>query len=553
MRQLNLLVLVLVVCSFALAQPDGRTESANAVVTITGRVAAQGKPISGVVITLWHGFSEPTPNTTTATARTEANGQYELKDVPPGNYFISATGAGFVTGKENRIFENVRQVTVVGEKALDPINFEMVAEGVITGLVTDAEGKPVPGIPISVVTEIIPDGAGPPKYAKGLHTDDQGRYRIAGLPAGKYRVAAGYKPILWGTYFGKEGYRRVFYPSAVNEAEAKVIDINAGSEVTGVDINVGRPIKAFTVRARIIDERTGQPIEGLIYSVGAFENGKLIGGAGAGDKRSNERGEIILSNVPQGEYSITVPGNKALLSQAAAPVPNYAGESAHFEVIDKDIADVEVRVTKGTTVAGFVVIEGPAGVDVLARIPQMHLTAWVETTPATPSPLVNGSIKPDGSFRMNGLRAGTLKLTVLPPAVGKPLPLRFVRTERDGVKLERDVELQAGEEITGLRLVMAYATGRIHGIVKFDDGSAAVGLNGEASILENGKIIDGGARLDSRGEFILQNLSAGEYTLAVSARDASNRYWRVEQPIRIYDDKTAEATMVLNSKTDRKP
>ncbi len=551
LRLLISLVVLLPGCYAVVAQPNASPQESS--ITITGRVQSQGKPLSGALVTLWdqkYGV-DPIERGTVATGRTDSAGNYELKNVPTGNYFIGVSAPGFVTGKENNFIEKLRFVTVAGGKSLDPFNFELVREGVITGVVTDAAGKPVTGIPITLIAEATLAGSGPPKYAENIRTDDQGRYRIAGMPAGKYRIAAGHWPLLNGTFRGQSGYRRVFYPNAVDEAGARVFDISVGSEVTDIDFNLGQPAKTFTVRARIVDERTGKPLGGLDYDLGAYLNGKRIGGRGFGESRSNDQGEIVLTELPPGEYSISVPRSKGMFRRDEPQTPNYSGESRHFEVVDKDVAEVEVRVTKAASVAGFVAIEGPAGADVLARVPEMTLTGFVETNPVTPSPMVRATIRPDGSFLLTGLKPGKLKIYVSPPVTGKPLPLNFIRTERDGMKLDGNLEVQLGDEITGLRLVMQYAASGVHGFVKLDDGSVPRGLIGMATVL--GNVPGNRSVVNQNGEFILQNLIAGEYKLIVNARDTNDRHWMVEQKIKIFDDKVSEANLVLDSKVKPNP
>lgn len=548
-RVLVPLVVMLLGCSAALAQLKAQTSDSS--ITITGTVQSQGKPLSGGLVTLWHApYGDPTERSTVATGRTDNKGNYELKNVPTGNYLIRATAPGYVSGKENNSLAMLRYVTVVGVKNVGPFNFDLLREGVITGIVTDADGKPLPGIPITLINDVIPDST--PTYAENLRTDDQGRYRIAGMPAGKYRIAAGHWPVMRGTSRGKLGYRRVFYPNAADEAEARVIDMGVGSELTDIDFNLGQPAKTFTVRAKTVDGRTDKPVEGLDFVLSVYLKEKVIGVISLQDNRANDRGEIVLQNIPPGEYMISSPGAKGLYKKDD-PQPTYSGESRHFEVIDKDLSDVEVRVNRGATVAGFVVVEGPVAVDILAKVPEMSLWGMVETNPFISTPIQRATIQPDGSFLLTGLRSGKLKLNFTAPPPGKPLPLRFVRTERDGVTLGRELEIQPGDEITGLRLVMAYATGGVHGFLKLDDGSVPQGLIGLASVRQGNNPGEERSVVNQNGEFILQNVVAGEYKLVVNARDAIGRHWMVEQRVKIEDDKISDARMVLDSKVKPNP
>jgi hypothetical protein len=76
-----------------------------------------------------------------------------------------------------------------------------------------------------------------------------------------------------------------------------------------------------------------------------------------------------------------------------------------------------------------------------------------------------------------------------------------------------------------------------------------VGTNGIAPI--NFELVLDGASFDPHGEFILQHLSAGEYTLAVFAHGANSPEWKAEQQIVIPDDKVSEVTMLLDSTPKR--
>jgi Carboxypeptidase regulatory-like domain len=553
MRLRHLISPFVLLLGFCAAGAQPKAPAQDPPIIITGRVQSQGKPLAGALITLWDQQSggDPSERSTVATGRTDAEGNYELKDVPTGNYLIAVSAPGYVTGKENDMLAKLRYVTVVGGQSVGPFNFDLVREGVIAGVVTDAAGKPLTGIPITLITDLIPDG-GPPKYAENIRTDDRGHYRIAGMPAGKYRLAAGHWPLARGTARGQLAYRRIFYPNSVDEAQARTIDLSAGSELTGIDFNLGQPATSVTVHARFVDDRTGKPVEGLEYFLSAYLKGKLIGVTSLRDSRSDNRGEIVLQNIPPGEYVISTPAAKGIFRKDD-PQIQYSGESRHFEVVDKDVGDIEVRVTRGASVAGFVVVEGPASAEVLAKVPEMSLFGLVETNPITPAPFMRTTIRPDGSFLLTGLRAGKLKLNFAPPPPGTPLPLSFVRIEREGVKFERELEIQPGEEITGLRLVMAYAASGIHGVVKLDDGSVPQGLIGLASVWQGNVNAGNRSVVNQNGEFILQNLVAGEYKLLVVAHDAIGRSWHVEQTIKIDDDKVTEAKMVFNSKVKPNP
>jgi Carboxypeptidase regulatory-like domain len=513
--------------------------------TISGRVVVGGRPLPRATITLWQQpLAEPIGNNVEAAVQCNEQGEYTITSVRPGNYFIAASAKGFISGKENKVFANLRFVNSITNGSSERIDFELVPEGRIKGVVTDADGKPIAHIPVNIFTQIEPVGSGPPAYAKDLRTDDQGNYEITKLPAGKYRVSAGYYPLTNATVFGRAGYRRTFYGGADTEASAQVIDVAQGTEVANININVGAPVKTFSVQAKIIDDQTGKEVGDLTYGLEAYSNGQRIGGA-VTHARSNDKGEIHIDGVPPGEYSIRVPGGSGIIPKGEIPLEaNIFGQSKHFTVTDGDVADLEIRVTRATTVSGFVVIEGAASADVLTRVSQMHLVAMLIS-----SPMIHASIKPDASFVVAGLKPGKVRFAFMGPVGGTPLPLKFVRIERDGAVFDQEIEVKAGEQVTGLRLVLVYANSSVHGVVNLDGGPLPPGTTGVASLLHNGKGVEGvRGELSARGEFLLQHLWAGEYTLALSVRDTVNdRYWRTEQPITISDNTVSESVVTLKS------
>ena len=514
--------------------------------TIVGTVTAQGKPLPGATITLWQQpISEPIPSNTTQVGRTNADGSYELSQIPSGNYFISATLPGYVTGKENQVLANLRPVNAVTEGKVERVDFELVPEGVISGIVTDVDGQPVGRIPITITNDRNPPESVPPNYAKDLRTDDRGNYRIAGLPAGRYRVAAGYYPLTTATLFGRVGYRRIFYGDTPDESKAKIIEVAAGSD-TKIDLNVGTPVKTFTVRGSIVYSQSGQPVSDMSYNVRVFENGKVIGGAGTRG-RSNDKGEIVIEHVPPGEYMIVAPQVSPLIpvnGEIPQP-PNIFGESKHFEVIDRDITGVEVSVTKAATLTGFVTIEGNASADLRAKLSEIRVVGMMIM-----SPILHATINPDGSFRFMGLRAGKLEFNFEAPPGKQPLPLRFVRAERDGTNLEQPIEVQAGDQITGVRLILAYANSSIRGVVNSNNSITA----GRASVTVSrygSKQIEFGD-LDSRGHFVLSHLPAGEYKLLVAVRDANGKSQNIEKQVTVTDDAVTEITIDVGNLTERR-
>src|SRR5205085_3339823 len=163
--------------------------------------------------------------------------------------------------------------------------------------------------------------------------------------------------------------------------QGKLIEVTSGGEVK-IDINVGLPVKTFTVRAKVVDDQSGKPVPDMGYRINVFENGKRVNGAGL-NRRSNIDGEIVIENFPPGEYSISIPDNSPLFpASGEIPLtPNISGESKHFTVIDKEVNGIEIRAIKAATLSVVLVIEGSKAAEISAKLPQIRVVGMMIMSP----------------------------------------------------------------------------------------------------------------------------------------------------------------------------
>jgi hypothetical protein len=183
----------------------------------------------------------------------------------------------------------------------------------------------------------------------------------------------------------------------------------------------------------------------------------------------------------------------------------------------------------------------------------MKAVAMVLAKPGSTGSFMTTHIKPDGSFSFTGLRPGKLQVSFQPPPVGGPLPLRLLRTERNGVKLDHDLEIEAGEQISGLRLVLGYGSGSIQGVIHISNGSLPPGAKLIARALTPRKD-EPPLRytyVDSQGRFLIQNLPAGEYGLVIGMMESSARL--AEQKIVVSDNTTTETIINVDLATRANP
>jgi hypothetical protein len=108
-----------------------------------------------------------------------------------------------------------------------------------------------------------------------------------------------------------------------------------------------------------------------------------------------------------------------------------------------------------------------------------------------------------------------------------------IRVERDGVEHPNPVEVTPGADITGVRVVVAYANARLIGQLKFE----GVEPEGTRVMVAARRLADNlssfpGGQVDGRGKFIIEKLLPGEYELTVRFMPITGGRVRPMKPIR---------------------
>src|ERR1043165_6330877 len=164
---MRLTVLLLLVCS----------AHAHAA-TLDGRVVEDhtGNPLASVEVRVYRIGQR----TLAAHLETDGNGNFRAANLPDGEYRIEATKANYIGAK-------------VHLAALGPtIAIRLVRCGVISGRVLDGQGQVVLGASIYVLIKTGNAAHRPLTISQGgtffsyARVDDQGNYRVHGLPPGEY-------------------------------------------------------------------------------------------------------------------------------------------------------------------------------------------------------------------------------------------------------------------------------------------------------------------------------------------------------------------------------
>jgi hypothetical protein len=544
--------------------------------SVAGRVTtADGKPVANVGVTLMPvEFNSPLERKPAGRATTDVDGRYKIVGVPAGRYRLQTLAPVFTSPDERAgsPFNSGKIVTVGANEAVESIDVVLVRGGVITGRVTNAEGKPVIAERVLVTNADQPNASGFNSSVVSpfdFETDDRGIYRIYGVPAGRYLVSVGQDRNAGTITVGPAPaqYARTYHPNATDAAQAKVVEVSADAEATGVDIALADAPRSYEAHGRIVDE-TGNAVAGIGYGHGALRgDAKTVGAWGTDGAVTNAEGEFVVRNLLPGRYAVFAVngfGNSDTMNG------NYS-DAVQFEINDADVTGLVVKVHRGATLSGTVTIEGTTDRTVLAKIAQLNLTASVRSDPsatvsdqvAAPS-FTPGRVNADGTFRLTGLRPGKVFINVF-PFISDTRGFTLLGVQRGGVDVSAGVgfDVAAGEQVTGVRVRLGYGTSVVRGQIDLrDNGQPAAIPAGARLTVSARRIVAGasspqgtsGSEVDSRGHFLIEGLMGGEYELIVTvflprqpgAEQPARRFTPLRQNISVPDSGETNVTITYD-------
>jgi hypothetical protein len=519
--------IVLLACSQSFAQAadyDRRPRTAS----VSGRVTIEGKPAANVTVTVKEARSEmPEARIFSLGGRefvdhcfykatTDAEGRYQISGLPAGQYIISTDAPAYLPQSRVLGSDASTKITLDEGEAREKIDFALIRGGVITGRVTDEDGRPQVGRYVRLIELVgrdqIREVGDMRAGVTALETDDRGIYRIFGLRAGRYIVlAGGENDYLRGAIRSRET-QLTYHPDVVRQEEAKVIEVREGEEVTGVDIRLRNPGATFAASGRVINSETGKPLPQTRVICFPVENPEDESGNWAADTFSDSEGNFTATGLKPGKYKA-----KYYPPQEGS---EYYGEGKYFEVSDGDVSGVEVTVRRGAVINGAVIVEEGRDATTNAKLSEARVMAqvwkgWlVGNTPyGSTVGFLDSKIANDGSFRMTGVPPGKADIRLSSSSKS----LWRLRVERDGIDVNGGFEVRAGEEINSVRLIIGQGAGVIRGTLKIVGGVLPEGV---VLSVDAGQgppnYIGGSGEVDGKGRFVIAGLMTGEYSLSIS-------------------------------------
>ena len=435
---------------------------------------------------------------------------------------------------------------IIGEReTVSNIDFALVRGGVITGKVTDSDGKPLVEQHVNIApaptTNKVAQQQQYGELFRSAYTDDRGVYRGFGLLKGRYVVSVGQRqdtPI--ARALKRSIYRQTFHPSVDDASKATVIEVSEGSEVTNVDItvNTGPTVDTFSISGRIVNGTTDEPIFGMV--LGIQTGGSSIASI---QWQSDRDGQFRIENLVPGKYSVYLEPQMSR-DFRFNPVP--------VEIVDKDVTGVLVKAFAGASINGVIVFEGGPPKREATR--QLSLQTNLQKQGSYDTVVKWGTVNADGSFQVSGLEAGTANFWVR-SNVDQNMAFKVVRIEREGMIQARGIELKDGETVAGVSVFVRSGSGSIRGVVKFENGEQLpappqLELWLTDPTVEPGNpvgSISTAPQIDSRGLFVFEKLPAGTYEVNASVVGSRGRV-TTKQPVTVTDGTVTEVTLTLNPK-----
>lgn len=352
-----------------------------------GWVSRGGRPVADTQLVF---APEHGADVTATFAATDAQGNYEVRGVPPGAVM------GRVGNHDHRIWV---------PEGLDELRCDIaLPEGIVAGHVYGGRGRaPAKGAKVDVYRVGDPRGdlaQHAARWVTGAEADVDGRYEAKGVTGGRYMLHVSHP----------EYGLRVHGP----------VDVPEGGAAEGIDLYLGDPghLVVFVV------DQDWKPIEKAVITIRDAATGEPLL-LPQERREATDLGAYILKGVPAGEYRVTAHARGCAQATQRARIANGV-ERVEFRLAEEARLKVHVRDSSGQPVEHAVLVLWDA-----AGEP-------VDPTPGDWDDPSRSQTDTDGALLRGGLGSGTYQAEVA-SALGRA---RFQFEAEEGKTTEVEVTVQ---------------------------------------------------------------------------------------------------------------
>lgn len=521
----------------ALPQRDTRPlPAAGPTGSIVGRIVTaetQPRPLRRARVTI---SGSPLPNPRTAISADD--GTFVFERVPAGRFTVLAAKDGYVPMNygATRSGRPGTQVAVADGQSIR-VEMQLPRGAVIAGTVIDIDGQPAAGIRVNVFARRFA-ATGPTDYRYTVAgtpgtatTDDRGAYRVFGLPAGDYIVAAQPVPAL-DLPAGTDGIAvrmmargavntkdmllsQVFHPTGADPTRAGRVSVRAGDERTGIDVQLEYvPLATITGTANLPDGFGPARISlSRIDELARPPSGPVT--------TADVQGRFRFASVAPGRYRLNargVPPGEASNSRVSTAV-NVQYATADVVVNGEDV-DVALATQAALTIAGRVVFETegapPPEVPVPLRINLQALPA-IGGSWGLPQLVID-----DGRFRMDGILPGAYRPLGSLQGIRTPVGRWWLKSIEAGGRDLLDSPLEFRQSIDDAVATLSDRVSEVAGTVADPQGRpetdpfvVVFSVDRNTWFANSRRVV--AVKPDNEGRYSIRNLPPGEYRAAVAA------------------------------------
>jgi protocatechuate 3,4-dioxygenase beta subunit len=491
--------------------PIARDANAKTTAAIHGRIlGSTGGAISGAEVRISGDAIRPLPP-----VNTDALGQYEFVNLPPGTYGVSARKRGYITRQlgQARTSDPGERIALAVDERRDRADITLPRTSAITGQVTDEYGDPLEGVSVRVHQIRYVSGRRRLVDVPGSgssRTDDAGRYRVAGLQPGSFVVAAYVGQLMLGQSGMADipGYATTYFPGTPNPPELSLVPVPPSQDVESVNFALSRTATATV--SGMARTSTGEPVTGGLVLASSRRSGTVATTqVGA---RIQPDGRFEFPNVPPGQYVIQAyrGRRKASLEGEFAAVP--------ITVNGANVSGIELQMSPGSSISGRVTFDS-ASVPASRNIDITPLPTDVDLAPLDGN-FARADIHNDWTFEMGGV-SGQRRLELLRAPRGWGLKRVLV----NGIDVT-DAPLPFGannQSLADVEVVLTDRLTEISGTAHDDRGRAVpdarvVVFSGDRDQWYDRSRFVKSAATDAAGAFTVRDLPPGAYFVSAVDR-----------------------------------
>ncbi|MBI2188742.1 MAG: carboxypeptidase regulatory-like domain-containing protein [Acidobacteria bacterium] len=407
---------------------------------------------------------------------TDAEGRFELRDLPGGRWELTASKGGYVTMRygQRRPFEAGRPLELADGQVVQQVNFALPRGAVIAGRIVDEFGDAVTGARVQALRYQLAQGTRRlTPTGMVAQTDDTGSFRLYGLMPGDYYVSAILRALPADDTTDTTGYAPTYYPGTGSVTEAQPVALGVSEEAT-ISFAL-QAVRTARISGSVITS-TGVPLaNGMMMLLARDGAGPSPLAFGAGN-RIRPDGTFMLSNVAPGSYMLMASnGGPGLRGGGSGDIEIG---TLPIAVAGDDVTGVTVVTGRGATLTGTVVAAQGSNAT-LTRTNLQVVTQVVDGglggfggfpgLGGGPGPFGGGrNVAEDGTFTLTNLFGSRLvRLNGLP----QEWMLESVIVDGRDVT-DRPLEFAPNADITGARIVVTDRVTEVSGSVTSADGKS---------------------------------------------------------------------------------